>query len=287
MDRDALLSELEVAPEAFDTTLQYGLQADFLGTFSSAETGKPVIWTPFYWSGKLVEVQKFLARQTEGTLREIGKLTRDFSTYPGRPIEQVTTPIKGILNGGIAHGFFPSVGVNDRSGKGHTYVFPATPHFEAEPGKDIFEKARMIVGCIRHGQYHAEVTKINRPVLLLRALREGRIKPHSYADIEYALLVANRICDYETVPRFSGVWTRPVFIDTPENNAAADVAEEMLRGVEPATGAIEEPEVSELLTRGTFAYTAEQRSIRSAAKIVAKEPFDRMMQLLHSGGALR
>ena len=285
--REALLADLGVSAEAFETTLQYGQQTDFLGTFLSAETGKDVVWTPFYWSGKLDKVQKYLSRQTEPDLEEIGDLAKRLVDYPGRPIEQLKSSTRGILPGGIAHGFFPAVGVKDRSDAEHSYVFAATPHFSAEPGKDIFEKARMIVACIRHGQYHAEVSRIVSPVLLLRALREGRIGPHSYAHIQYALLVENRICDYEEVQVGSSKRYRPMFIDTPENNTAADVAEEMLRGVEPAAGAIEEPQVNELLTRGTFTYSSEQRSIRSASKIVAKEPFNRMMQYLHAGGELR
>lgn len=111
---DALLSELGVPPDALDTTLQYGQQADFLGTFVSAETGKKVVWTPFYWSGKMDEVRKFLSRQAEPRLQEIGRLAKQLKDYPGRPIEHLTSQGEGILNGGIAHGFYPAVGVNDR-----------------------------------------------------------------------------------------------------------------------------------------------------------------------------
>ena len=281
--KEALISEIGVSDEPFENALNYGVQTNYFGTFESFETGKEVVWTPFYWAGKLEDVQKFLQRQSDEKFNKIGILAKELSKYPGRPLENIKTE-PALLNGGVASGFFPSVGVNDREGAEHEYVFSATPQFELDPEKDIFEKARLIVGCIRHGQYHAEVSKIKYPVLLLRSLREGRIKPHSYAKLQYALLYLNNICTYEKSEAYGVTAYKPLFNDTPENRVYMDVAEEMLKGEEPVHGTVDEPEVQELLTRGVFNYSSEQRYIKSAGKIVATDQFERMIEAMQSSG---
>lgn len=279
MTKEALISELGIENEKFNITLEYGEQANYFGTFISQEFGKATVWTPLYWTGKLDFVLKFLNRQSYDEFKALGTLTRDFLKYPGRPEDHLRPERRSLVDAGVAHGYFPSVAVKDRREVSHEYIFAAAPEFEVDPSKDIFEKARLIVACIRHGQYHAEVTPIKYPIKLLRALRENRIKkPHSYARIQYALLIANRICTYEEVPTSYGVGYRPIFIDTPENNAAADTAEQMLHGEEPSSGSVSEPEVKELLIKGIFNYSSEQRYIKSTEQISAKGDFDRLME---------
>ena len=278
MTREALMSELDIIDEKFDVTLGYGVQANFLGTFNSQELDVESIWSPLYWAANSDKVIKYLDKQSEDTYQTLGNITKELRKYPGMPDGRIGSTKKGYIDAGIAHGFFPSVSVTGKNEIKRDYVFAATPQFEVGPDKDIFEKARLIVGCLRHGQYHADVTNIKYPIFLLRALREGRLKPHSYAQIQYALLISNRICTFEPVKMFYGTGYKIRFIDTPENNVAADIAEEMLRGHEPATASINEPEVKELLTTGMFNYSSEQRTIRSAGKISAKGEFDRLLE---------
>lgn len=122
---------------------------------------------------------------------------------------------------------------------------------------------------------------------MLRALRENRIGPHSYAKIQYALLIIHRICAYEEVQEYYGPAYKPIFINTPENNIAMDVAEELLRGEEPISGVVDEPEVKELLTRGIYNYSSEQRQIRSAARIAARDDFDRLLEAIQGSGVVQ
>jgi len=281
--KEALMSETGVYGDQFENTLNYGVQTNYFDTFKSFEIEEEVVWTPLYWAGKVDRVLKFLKRQSYERFEKIETIARSLLKYPGKPSEHIRTE-QNLLKAGIGCGFFPSVGVKDRSGTQHEYVFAATPQFELDPKKDIFEKARLIVACVRHGQYHAEVTKIKYPVLLLRALRENRIKPHSYAKIQYALLIINRICTYKEVQRYYGPAYKPIFIDTPENKIAMDVAEELLKGDEPVSGSVDEPEVRELLTRGVFNYSSEQRQIRSATRVVAKKEFDRLLEAMQGSG---
>lgn len=280
MTREALISEIDIEDDRFNIALEYGEQANYFGKFTSQEFGKETIWTPLYWAGKLDEVLKFLNRQSYEEFKILEAITHDFLKYQGSPEDRLQPERKPLIDAGIAHGYFPSVAVKDRSGLSHEYVFAATPEFEVDPKRDIFEKARLIVACIRHGEYHAEVTRIKYPVNLLRALREGTINPHSYARIQYALLIVNRICTYEEIPTNYGTGYKPVFIGTPENNAAADTAEQMLRGEVPSSGAVSEPDVKELLIEGLFNYSSEQRCIKGAQKISATGEFERLMEYM-------
>ena len=278
--KEALLTDLDVSDEDFNKTLDYGIQAKYFGQIYSQKIKKELIWTPYYWAGKIDSVKKFLSRQSTKQYESIGLAVDNLINYPGRPLEYFTID-RNIVNAGINCGLFPSVGVTDRNNRSYEYIFAATPQFELDPKKDIFEKARLIVSCIRHGQHHAEVSKIKYPTLILNALRENRLGPHSYHKIQYALLIINGICNYEEIDKFYGKGYKINFIDTPENNVAMDIAEELLRGIEPVSGTIEESEIKELLTRGMFNYSAEQRQIKSREKIVAKDQFDRMIESMH------
>jgi len=284
--KEALASNLGITDSTLETALNYGTETNYFGTFKSFETGQDIVWSPLYWAGKTDRVTRFLKRQTYAQFEKIELIIEQLLKYPGIPLEIIKrSGEEALLNSGIGCGLFPSIGVEDRQDRTHDYVFAATPQFELDPSKDIFEKARLIVACVRHGQYNAEVSRIRYPIPLLRALREGTIGPHSYARIQYALLVKNRICRYETNPSYGGS-VRPVLINTPENLIALDVAEELLRGEEPASGSLDLPDVKELLIAGSAKFSQEQRQIKNAAKVVARGEFDKLIEAIQGSGAI-
>ena len=280
--RDGLLSELEIDQECFGTMLEYGEQTSYLGTFKSDTLDEEVVWTPFYWAGKMDKVLKFLNRNTYEDFNTIGSLTKNILDYQGRPLDRIAgnKEHSQFISAGISSGYFPSVAVMDGKGVSREYMFAATPQFGADPKNDIFEKARLIVACIRHGQYHAEISHIKYPVALLRALRENRLSPFSYGVTQYALLITNKICTAEKVKTTYGQSYKIKFIDTPENILASNIAEEMLAGDTPKTWIADEPEVMNLLVRGTFDYSAEQRHIKSSGQISATKEYSTLMEYM-------
>lgn len=286
--KDVLASELSQKPDVIDRALSYGTPVRYFGTFSSPALGKAVAWTPLYWSSNEEEVRSFLAKQSEPGFNVLGKALTAVRRYSGMPLDRLKPAVDqaGLVNGAIATGFLPSVQIKDRQQVGHDYVFSPSPTFAGDEGSDVFEKARMIVACLRHGQYDAEVTPIRNPNKLLRAIVNGTIGSHSYADVEYAMLVLHRVCDLEEVDGVGSKRYRPVFINTPENRQAAAVAEQLLGspGVDAST--VSEPEVKGLLTTGLYAYSAEQRISRAKSKIVAFNEFERMMDSIR-GGAIQ
>lgn len=275
--REALTSELEVKEPQFETVLDYGEQAGYLGKFKSEESSKEAIWTPLYWAKNAEEVQAFLAKKTEKEFSKIGELAGQFKSQPGIPIELVKGSDTGLLNGGIAHGLFPSVALKDGSGATHEYLFSATAQFGGDKASDVFEKARMIVSCLRHGQHHADVTRIRSPRLILRALRSDTLKPHSYARVQYAILIVHGIARLEETTEWYGRSFRVRWVGTPENELAADIADQLLRG-EEVVGTKEELEAQKVLVQGVFNYSAEQRRLKTAQKVVAKKEYDRIME---------
>jgi hypothetical protein len=283
--RDALASELSQKQSVIDRALAYGDPVRYFGTFTSQAIGKIVAWTPLYWSKNEEEVRRFLSRQSEPGFDVLRKAMANVREYPGRPLDRLrpTIPNEGLVNGAIATGFLPSVQVKDRRKVAHSYVFSPSPTFSGDEGSDVFEKARMIVACIRHGQFDAEVSPIRMPSKLLRSIVSGTIGAHSYADVEYAMLVLHRICDLEEVSSYGLKRYRPVFIDTPENRQAVGVAQQLLGATGPDTSIVSEPEVKGLLTAGLYSYSSEERITRAKAKIVAYNEFERMMDSIRGG----
>ena len=277
-EKAALLSELGISKEKFQTFYEYGDQAHYLGEFNSLETGKETIWTPLYWAGKIDAVLRFLEKRSEKQFSKLASLTRELIRYPGMPEEKMSKD--PLVDSGIYHGYFPSVRITDRQKTEHEYTFAATPQFEVDPKKDVYEKARMIVSCIRHGQYHAEVTKILYPRSILNAMRNNVMKPHPYANVQYILLKIHGMVDLQPATTRHGRAFKVRWIDTPENNLAADIADELLLGEEPTVRTREEAEAKEILVRGMFNYSSEQRRIKATKKIYAKEEFDRLMELI-------
>jgi len=277
-EKGALISELDIPEDKFQTFYEYGEQASYLGKFVSSETGKEAIWTPLYWAGKMDTVLGFLQKQSDEQFQKLAFLTKKLISYPGLPEERV--PKDPLVDAGIYHGYFPSVRITDRKKIEHEYVFAATPQFEVDPNKDVYEKARMIVSCVRHGQYHAEVTPIYYPRSVLNAMRNNVMKPHPYADVQYMLLKIHGIVNLEPATTRYGRAFKVRWISTPENNLAADIADELLKGEEPAVRTREEIEAKEILVQGMFNYSSEQRRIKAAKKIQAQEEFNRVMELM-------
>ena len=277
--KDALTSEVGIEEAQFEMVLDYGEQAGYLGKFTSSEYSIETIWTPLYWARNADDALKFLKKQSELNMVKVGTLTEAFRKYPGTPDDRLEAKELGLVNAGISHGFFPSVAVTDRKGASHEYIFSAMPQFGIDKNSDVFEKARMIVSCLRHGQYHADITRIHSPQAILSAMRSGTLKPHSYADVQYAILVIYGMVQLERVNAWFGEGFKVNWISNPENDLAADIADQFLLGEEVIGGTREELDAQKILVQGVFNYSSEQRKLKTAQQVVAKKEFDRMLEL--------
>ncbi len=268
--KEDLISEISVPVEYLNTSLDYGSEMNYFGTFYSSDD-EEIVWTPFYWPEKTDKILKYLKRQSYEEFDKLERITKVLSSSQGMPIEKLED--SNFIKTGISYGFFPSVGIRGRNQLNHEYVFKASSNFGINHNNDIFELARRIVGCIRHGQHHAEVSKIRYPALLVRALRENRMQPHSYAKTQYAELILTGVCKYEEIDTGYTKKYKIKFIDTPENNIAMDIAEGMLSGEDSPISSILEPDIDKLIISGVYNFTAEQRKIKDRERVKAKASF--------------
>lgn len=280
MTKEAVISEIGISLKDFEILYGYGSQAQYIGSFVSPQIEGDVLWTPLYWSTNFDNILRFLEKQSDENFKKIESITKKVMKYPGRPREKFKIENKSVIDMGIHFGYFPTPRIQNRQGKEFQYVCYASPQFETNPKKDIFEKARMIVACIRHGQYHAEVTRILYPVSILRAMRANRMKPHPYTDVQYVLLMLNGIIDIVPDRTRYGRAYRVKWINTPENNVAADIAEKMLLGEEPSTAiGHEELEARKVLLEGVYNYTLERGRVTTSKKFLAQDYYERLMEL--------
>lgn len=271
---EAIQSEFNISKNIFDMMLDYGEQARYFGRFTSMENQKETVWTPLYWAKNPEKVEKYLSRQSESNLQKIGDLSNKFKEFPGHPIDSIEKDDLKYVNSGIYHGFFPSIRIMNRKQEYYDYIFSARPQFDVNKDSDIFEKARMIVGCLRHGQFHAEISKIKYPRAILNSLKKDIMGSHSYANIQYAILALNGIVQFES----DGYFTKVRWIDTPENNLAAEVADLLLQSQESLAITEEELETQKILVQGIYNSSSEQRRLVTVENITAKNEFNKLME---------
>lgn len=162
----------------------------------------------------------------------------------------------------------------------YLYVFTAAPQFGTNPTDDIFEKARKIVACIRHGEYHAQGTKILYPLSVLSAMTSNSMRPHPYSSEQYSILAESGIVRIEPVETFECIMYGVEWIDTTENNMAANVARQFLLGWEPYAETGEELEARKVMLSGEYHYSSEQRRLKGSSRLLAKQPFNRLIELM-------
>jgi hypothetical protein len=276
-EMEALKSELILDPDSFEALVDYGCAANYMGIFKSEETSRDTLWSPLYWLRKMGDVEKYLSKQSSDDLIGIADLNKDIKKNQGYPLEFLPMKYADLINAGIGVGFFPSTSVTDRNNRQLEYLFTATPQFEPNIDNDLFERARLIVGCLRHGQYHAEITKIKYPALILQRMRDDDLAPHSYGDVQYAPLRLHNIVNIEETEVYGNTAYKVKWIDSPENNIAADIADLMLRGSDSSMGSAD-VDAQKVLFQGTFSYTAELRKIRAAKTISSRAEYTRIIE---------
>lgn len=274
--KDAMESEIEIDQQDFDTMMDFGKQAHYFGEYTSLENNQQILWTPLYWSKNQEKVESFLSKQSESSLQDLLKLSQTIKKFQGMPVDSLGKINPNLLNGGIATGLLPAIEIRSKSGESYKYLYSTNPQFDSTKNSDIFEKARMIVSCIRHGQYHSAGTRIKFPSLILRALKNDNLGSHPYAKYQYAILALHNIVRFENL---SGT-PKVRWIDSPENNIAAETAKLLLEGHEVLDLTTEELETTKLLVQGLTSYSSEIRRKMATEKIVASREhemiFDRI-----------
>jgi len=132
-------------------------------------------------------------------------------------------------NRAVTIGLLPTVPVSSAGGeKAFTFV-PYTGALISDPTeREILDRARAIVACVRYGERHALASKIRYPVALLQTLldrsRDHALNQHTEIKEQYAQLVKRGV---GTIER-NGAWYRFRLIPSEENLRAVRLAIELI-----------------------------------------------------------
>lgn len=271
----------ELKDEDFSILMDCGKTGRFLDEYTSP--GKEVeVYSPMIWNERSEDVMQMYSSLSKLQKNELIALADAVRSYPGKPLEMLSTPDPALLGQAIGSGFFEKCSVATRKGT-KDYLFIPNPKFrmvsEGVRQCDLFDKAKIILSCIRQGQHYAEITRILYPDKLLQKLLDrGYLKPHSEFKEQYALCELHGI--FRTEPA-SGGRDYLRLIDTDENRQAVEAVIDIVSHTREAiTASVVNTEARALLMSGNFINPARNRArIREPPRITYKTLHDMLERL--------
>jgi len=261
LPRQSLLSALkEVNEDLFGVVLDCGRVGQFMDEYVSPK-GERIVYSPLVWNQKGEEVLKMFSELQTPERDELYALAKEVSSYPGKPAEKLSPINELILSQATRSGFLQKTTVTTSSGSKDYFFIPGPKYrIEAERSKqhDLFDRAKLVLSCVRHGQHYGRITRILYPQLLLERLMErGKLSPHSEFKEQYALLDEYGIARVEQT---SGGRQILRLVESDENRQILQTAIELLRGKEAPTARVMDVQARELLFKGDFVNPARNRA---------------------------
>jgi len=271
MEKAAFVSELGLDPQVAQDVVEYGMSGAYM------DEAQSTVYSPLFWQTNADQVSSFLDKHDEPDFAAIAQTTKALRSRPGMPADRLKAP-SGLLDSASVSGLLPSVRVRTPRNN-HSYFFAPNAQFAGTAeSDDLFEKARVIVGALRHGQFHADVTNIKYPRLLLNRFVEGSMAPHSHAVYQYAALKVHGIATISPVRTYSPVRYQVQFIDSPEIRRAADLAPLMLASAGTPALEIVDADLLLMFGQGIIAGASKERTERRRQKVAANDALVRMMR---------
>jgi hypothetical protein len=252
----------ELKDEEFEILLDCGKTGRFLDEYTAPNGGETQVYSPLIWNEKSEEVMKMYTSLSENQKDELVRILSSINSYPGTPIEKLCTLNQPLLGQAIRTGILEKCSVATKKGT-KDYLFMPNPKFriksEGVKQCDLFDKTKIILSCIRHGQHYAEITKILYPdKVLQKLLDKGYLNPHSEFKEQYALLELHGIAKIEPA---SGNRYYLKLIDTDENRQAIEAATDVLSHTrEAVTAHVVDTQARALLISGNFVNPARNRA---------------------------
>ena len=271
----------ELKDEDFSILMDCGKTGRFLDEYISP--GKEVeVYSPMIWNERSDDVMQMYSLLSKVQKNQLITMADAVRSYPGKPLDLLSAPNPALLGQAIGSGFFEKCSVATRKGT-KDYLFAPNPKFrmatEGVRQCDLFDKAKIILSCVRHGQHYAEITKVLYPDKLLQKLLDrGYLKPHSEFKEQYALCELHGI--FRTEPA-SGGRDYLRLIDTDENRQAVEAVIDIISLTHEAiTASVVNTEARALLMSGNFINPARNRArIREPTQITYKTLNDMLERL--------
>ena len=192
--------------------------------------GDPMLFAPMLWDLDPKRVSSAVAQLgADSGIKQI--MVRIQGAASGTELLSLDLSAKEqqLATKAVTVGLLPTFPVNSVSGE---RAFTFTPYSGAlitEPSeREILNKARAIVACVRYGQSYAGASKIQNPGALLRSLlnsdRNHSLRAHSEAKQQYGQLVLRGIGRIAK----EGGWYVFQLIPSEENKRAVRLAIELL-----------------------------------------------------------
>ena len=213
-----------IAPRDRDIVLQIMKNAHLVDPIDIG-TGDPVLFAPMLWDIDPARFGQVLQQMKTASIAQVVNTVRQQPTGAELDHMGFDETQRKLVNRAVTVGLLPTIPVNSTNGE---RAFSFTPYSGAlirdATEREILDRARAIVACVRYGERHASY-KIHAPVVLLNALKSrGMLGPHPELKMQYAQLVARgigRIVKDGTMYSFR-------LIDSQENLRALDLALELL-----------------------------------------------------------
>jgi hypothetical protein len=220
-----------------------GVGAGFIEKYNSPVDSQEIWYSPIYWDENPEKIIELAEKYTTNDVLCAIKSVRD---NQGKPIEKISDP---ILIEAIANGCLPVPEVSSTAGKKQFLFTPIKGIKTYE--KNLLDKARAIVACMRYGEIYGNITKIKYPRAFLESwLNKGYINPHSEIPTQYSILVKLGVGFPDKVPNINRYYFR--LIKTDENIRALEIAIQMITLGTINKQCEEEQEAKTMLLSGVY-----------------------------------
>jgi len=196
----------------------------------SVGTGDPVLFAPMLWD---VDPERFERALTQMKTSSIAQVVRSVQQqHAGAELDlmHLSDAERALANRAITVGLLPTIPVNSAGGEKSFSFVPYSGALITGPAeREILDRARAVVACVRYGERHAVASRIVHPIALVRALldqsRGYALGWHSEIKDQYAPLVARGVGRIEK----HGSRYRFRLIPSDENLRAVRLALELIK----------------------------------------------------------
>lgn len=213
------ISNYAISPGDVSTLTTIGKNTGFLEMYLSPVDGQEIWYSPIYWEENPAKIMELSDKySTNQVLRAL----KDLRGNQGKPVERIDDP---VLLEAVGAGCLPAPKVNSVNGE-KTFLFTPIQGVKKYE-KNLLEKARSLVACMRYGENYGNITKIKWPVRFLESfLEKGYISPHSEIPAQYSLATKMLIGFPDKELGTSRYYFR--LIDTEENKRVVQLAIQMV-----------------------------------------------------------
>lgn len=192
-------------------------------------TGDPVLFAPMMWDVEPHRLGQVLRQMKTASIAQVVHAVQEQPTGAELDRMTMTDVERGLANRAVTVGLLPTVPVSSAGGEKAFTFLPYTGALISDPTeREILDRARALVACVRYGERHAVASKIRYPVALLRVLldssRDHALEWHTEVRDQYAQLVKRGV---GTIER-RGSWYRFRLIPSQENLRAVRLAIELI-----------------------------------------------------------